>query len=325
MTTSAKQSSSRTAFTLIELLVVIAIIAILIGLLLPAVQKVRAAAARMSCSNNLKQLGLAIHNYEGANGKLPTAGEGNGPNGAGGFSTDFEVNGLSTFAYLLPYIEQENVFRQITTQMTIQWYDDPSAAAAARTKISTFLCPSDPYQQTDPFGNGPIDYMPVAYTDISPVTGLKDSSTRAHAFLRLNKHGGAKLANATDGTSNTIAMIEDVGKGSIVTAVGGISPKYSGRRIYAWIDGDCANGVSGPGVGPFQPINNHATPNGGPATCPWTTNNCGVNDEPFSFHQGGAQAVFGDGHVQFVRDSLSMIEARLLMDPSDGRPTPSDF
>ena len=94
------------AFTLIELLVVIAIIAVLIGLLLPAVQKVREAAARTTCSNNLKQLGLALHNYESANGVFPTSGE--GPNGANQV-TVFDT--VSTYVQLLPYIEQENVYK----------------------------------------------------------------------------------------------------------------------------------------------------------------------------------------------------------------------
>src|SRR6187200_274973 len=100
--------SRRPAFTLIELLVVIAIIAILIGLLLPAVQKVREASMRTKCQNNLKQLGLGIHNYESSNKRLPSPGEGVIPNSA---TKDYDTH--SFFTYILPFIEQDSVYRLI--------------------------------------------------------------------------------------------------------------------------------------------------------------------------------------------------------------------
>src|SRR5688572_10325753 len=144
----------RSAFTLIELLVVIAIIAILIGLLLPAVQKIREAANRMSCSNNLKQIALAAHNYESANGVLPPGYL--GPYPRLGIENTIEFQNVGALAILLPYVEQDNVARQFlapfpadylsVTAVYPAWSQNTAASAAANARIKTYLCPSDnPY------------------------------------------------------------------------------------------------------------------------------------------------------------------------------------
>jgi prepilin-type N-terminal cleavage/methylation domain-containing protein len=166
----ARRVRDRRGFTLIELLVVIAIIAILIGLLLPAVQKVREAAARMQCSNNLKQIGLAAHNYESAYGQLPPGWYGNMPVTAqtGVASNNQYIGALSL---LLPYVEQENLYRAMKTQAVQIWNEDlnasnlttsplpwfygttsgspypPDIYRSAVTKVKTFVCPSYPDPQ----------------------------------------------------------------------------------------------------------------------------------------------------------------------------------
>ncbi len=355
-----KSLARRSAFTLIELLVVIAIIAILIGLLLPAVQKVREAAARTTCSNNLKQIGLGLQNYQSSYNYLPTSGEGNDQTGTG---TAFDLH--STFTQLLPYIEQENIYRLINQNEPYNSPNNAAALKAAGSKVKTFLCPSNGSYQDDPQGYGQSDYMPIAYTDIVPDAtdpsyvagypnppGTRDLQSpkkfRKAGLLTLQnqvtgyaadgvtatltRRCGRSIAAVPDGTSNTAAIIEDVGKahesyspfmkaGYADACPNCVDKSPTGlKNNYRWMEPDIANGISGPhndAVNRTARINNNSTPKGGPASCPWSINNCGPNDEPFSFHTGGCNVVFGDGSVRFVRDSVS---AQILrsMSTADG-------
>ncbi|MBN9518464.1 DUF1559 domain-containing protein [bacterium] len=208
----------RHAFTLIELLVVIAIIAILIGLLLPAVQKVREAAARSTCSNNLKQIALAAANYESANGALPP-----GNNSA---------SQIGTLAYLLPYVEQDNIAKMIElTKLVIPatggvWYGGGSWSAA-NNRVKTFQCPTDNSDGITPSGGkwayvytggytiyagswGPTDYPGLGMTNYASnagYIGAGDAQLCGPYFT----DSKTRMTTITDGTSNTIGFGEYLG------------------------------------------------------------------------------------------------------------------
>lgn len=342
----------RSAFTLIELLVVIAIIAVLIGLLLPAVQKVRAAAARTACQNNLHQVGVAIHNYESVNQFFPTSGEGSVNN-----ATAFDIQ--STWTQLLPFIEQGAIYAQVDQK---KYYLDQADQTPFKSVIKMYVCPSNPYgsRGVDSAGYGLCDYMPIAYTDIEKTNGWRadgasKAANRVAGMLKVGEGssygtfggnpwytaymaGQRKASTVADGLSNTIAAIEDVGRGFNGVVNGKYDSPAGGKtQIARWAEPDQANGVSGAPLAldgttacyesaggttavcnNRNPINNNATPVGGPSTCLWSSNNCGPNDEAFSYHQGGAFAIFGDGHVQFVSERITMTAMRYLCTPADG-------
>jgi prepilin-type N-terminal cleavage/methylation domain-containing protein/prepilin-type processing-associated H-X9-DG protein len=407
-----RHASARRGFTLIELLVVVAIIAILIGLLLPAVQSAREAARRTQCRNNLRQLGLAALNFESAQRLMPTSGEG----------TDYTTQGFdckkppfttfnlySFYTAILPYAEESVL--SVTMDQTHVYNDAGTCASKqnqvnAKTLIPWFLCPSNSLYEPDPVGYGTTDYMVVNYTDIDPVTGVRNNNSRMDGGLIVS---GGPISLISDGTTHTIMIGEDTGRQFETLKYGSLSkyadpiygpgsaagkgfvwngtatvfyccyvktlkppttpalpcgcvPTPSGRRaLPRWAEPDNANGVSGQAnaynngttnVFIPHPVNGNFTPLGGPGgygstiatpyqivnptsttcaayctpaptgnPCGWYWNNCGPNDEFFSFHPGGINVLLCDGGAHFLSDQIDPITLRYLCTRNEAIPT----
>ena len=187
----------RRAFTLVELLVVIAIIGILVGLLLPAVQAAREAARRMSCSNNVRQMGIAIHNYHGAFNRVPP-----GAN----HRTDVVSDSWSVQSRLLPFLEQSNLQNLIDWNLSYAMQGN-----VAKTKVSTFLCPSEVNDRVrpDPQPNDPnFSHYPLNYAANMGEWFVYSPTTRGTGSGLFVVNGRKSFSNVTDGLSNTVAFAE---------------------------------------------------------------------------------------------------------------------
>ena len=342
-----QRRTARVGFTLVELLVVIAIIGVLVALLLPAVQAAREAARRMQCSNNLKQIGLALHNYEGTYGVFP------GPTGSSSYSPQ---------ARLLPFIEQANLQDLIDYQQPLltgpAWAArlNPLLQRAAGTPVATFLCPSDGLQPLSPttMANG----APAVWAGANYMISI-GSGTSTHYDDRFPTDGIAwensacRFADLLDGTSNTVAFSETIrGDGTVLATPPAV--RRPRRHMAA---------VSGMGVNP--PPTPGFTMGGGTIINPdpaalmssiasWR----GVRGETWiravgyatfgngylppnsqfpdfhahgkgwwgarSLHPGGANFCFADGSVRLLRDTSDLAAHRALHSKAGGEPVGND-
>jgi prepilin-type processing-associated H-X9-DG protein/prepilin-type N-terminal cleavage/methylation domain-containing protein len=292
----------RGALTLIELLVVIAIIAVLLALLVPAVQKVREAANRLNCSNNLKQIGLALHNFESANRKFPP-GAVIGPFPEVGVTTKSQHG---VFPFLLPYLEQQQLYSQYRWDLS---YNAPANYPTVAAHLRILHCPSAESDRLvtevefpGTWSNGCMgacsDYNGIRGMDDAlarPPFGLIDPAGNYEGALTQNRM--VRVVEITDGTSSTILVAEAAGRPKLWRAGRSVPDEYADGS--AWAAPGLLHGQGSTFNGATQP---------GPCAI-----NCTNKREVYSFHPSGANVLMADGSVRFLNAGIDIrVFARLV-------------
>lgn len=315
-------STRRNAFTLIELLVVIAIIAILIGLLLPAVQKIREAANRMKCTNNLKQISLGIHNYHDVNNQFPPG-------------WDYGTS-IGPLVHILPFIEQDNLCKSMDMMKPLS---DPVNVPSQQQTVSIYKCPSDRQNPMPSLGGATNYYGNAGALPVFVVAkGLNANSISNGIFY--TQSFNIRFADVTDGTSSTAFFSErKLGDGNMGlvspnedifngpgAAPGSTTPATADEAFSLCMSVDVNNPANqfpifmGSPWGHGQHSYQHITPPNG-RSCGWlpTLRACMAAT---SRHPGGVNVAFGDGSVRFVQNNIDINIWRAIGTRDGGEVTP---
>jgi prepilin-type N-terminal cleavage/methylation domain-containing protein/prepilin-type processing-associated H-X9-DG protein len=300
----------RRAFTLLEVLTVLAILAALLGLLLPAVQRAREAADRLRCAHNLRQLGLALHQFAGDRGAFPP-GAVYGPFPETGVTTD-AAHGC--WPFLLPYLEQQGLADRYRWDVD---FFDPANQPAVATPLKVLQCPAAADrvvaagQGDGVFTDGRVgacaDYSPVA--SVSPglaALGLIDPPLKYQGALPVNAR--VRPVEISDGTSSTLLVAEDAGRPQLWRA---------GRSVPGLF------GYGGPwasAVNPVVILGSSADGSAVPGSCAL---NCTNNRQPYSFHPGGCNFLFADGAVHVLRAGMDIRVLAALATRAGGEAVPA--
>ncbi|MBA4066877.1 MAG: prepilin-type cleavage/methylation domain-containing protein [Isosphaera sp.] len=333
----------RRGFTLVELLVVVAIIAVLIGLLLPAVQKTRETASRARCQNNLKQIGLALQSYHDVNGVLPMGNRGSSPSGGYGYNWRL---------YILPHLEQGPLYDRFDQRLS-SWSTNMAPSDGAL--IPPYRCPSSPMPAlTIALFSG--TYPQVQRVSYVGISGATPDAFAGSGFVEARQNPGAAttgcctggwvtaggplppnvavaLSKITDGTSGTVAVSE---QSDFLTLADGSKVDW-GTGWHGWLIGTSQRGVpGGPGFGShdnrtfglvtvrYQVNQKNGWPVGGDCGARGVCPNFGSNSPLTSAHPGGVNAAFCDGSVRFLGDRTPLLTLAALSTRDDGLTASAD-